>query len=141
MDYAGIRSRAAGQARRAGKLVAIRSPGSSADWQYGYDELGEKWTRLVAPFDTVRTNPIVDVDTPAYAVEFGYEQGERDGTLVRADDRRFLVAGLTSTGAILEAPSPARDKLVVGSVALEIVSTKPVEPGPVAVVYEVQCRG
>ena len=141
MDYAGIRKRAAGQIAGAGKIVAIRSPGNSAEWEYGYDELGDKWTRLVDPFDTVRTNPIVDVDVPAYAAEIGYEQGERDGTLVRADDRRFLVAGLTSTGAILPAPSPAVDKLFVGGVALEIVSTKPVEPGMLAVIYEVQCRG
>lgn len=140
MDYAGMRARAADQIRRAGKIVTIRSPGTSADWAKGYDELGDKWTRLVDPFDTVRVNPAIDDDVAVYAVEIGFKQGERDGTLVRTDDRRFLVAGLAASGGVMAAPDPAHDKLVIGSAALEIVVVHPIAPGPLDVVYEVHCR-
>lgn len=139
MNYAGLRGRSASLIRKMGKPVTLRVPGDSSLWAPGYDEQGDYWTRTEAPFDVVRVNPIVPVDWGAYAVEDRYERAEIDGTLVQAQDRRFWVSGIDAAGAVLPRPETTH-VLIVSGTELKIVTVKPVEPGPVAVVYEVQAR-
>jgi hypothetical protein len=122
MDYAGIRKRTAATIAKSGKTVTFRlsTPG-------GFD-----------PATGLITNPVVS-DTVAKAVEVNYSQMERDGTNVLSSDRRFLVAGLELDNSVLSQPSTIM-KLVVGTSILSIINVMPLEPGDVAVIYEVQAR-
>jgi hypothetical protein len=122
MDYTGIRARAAATIAKNGKTVTFRlsTPG-------GFD-----------PATGLITNPVVS-DTVAKAVEVNYSQSERDGTNVQTNDRRFLVAGLKVSGEVLNQPSTIM-KLIVGTATLSIINVMPLEPGDVAVIYEVQAR-
>lgn len=140
MNYQAMRASAADQIKRNGKPVALLSTGSSAEWEYGYDELGDKWTRLVEPFDVVRVNPISDASVSVYAVEHPYGLKEIDGTLIQSQDRRFYLAALDFFGAPFSDPKTG-NRLSVDGQVLEIASVVITKPGQTAVLYEVQCRG
>ena len=122
MDYVGVRKRAAATIAKNGKTVTFRlsTPG-------GFD-----------PATGIITNPSV-ADTQAKAVEMNYSQSELDGTNVQTNDRRFLVAGLKVDNSILSQPSTIM-KLMVGTTTMSIINVIPLEPGDVAVIYEVQAR-
>lgn len=124
MDYIGVRSSAAASIKKNGKAITIRIPAAVAS----YDPVAGTGT------------PAVPVDYLCYAVELNYKQGERDGTIVQANDRRFLVAGLTTAGAALTQPTTGM-VLITGSVTLPIVSVEPLNPGETTLLYTVQCRG
>jgi len=122
MDYTAIRKNAAATIKKNGKAIKIIVPGGTA------------------------YNPVTGTDTPGAdvtysgrAVETQYTQAERDGTMVKASDRRFLVSGLQDSGAAL-AQMATGQRIEVASVKLEIVNVMPLNPGDVNIIYEVQAR-
>jgi len=123
MDYEGIRTRSDKTITKNGKLVTLELSTAAS------------------------YNPVTGVETgaattayTAYAVESAYTQNQRDGTLVLANDRRFIISGLQASGAELPAITTAY-KLKIESKTFEIVNVIPTKPGAVPVIYEVQCRG
>jgi len=68
-------------------------------------------------------------------VQSEYHQRERDGTLIQAHDRKFLV----STEGIDIVPT-TEDALAVGTETYQIIDVKPLAPGGVAVMYTLQVR-
>ena len=71
--------------------------------------------------------------TPLAIVTDTYSQGVVDGTLIRADDLRVMA----DAGPV--APSTAH-KLRIGGVDHAIVAARPLAPGGVALMWELQCR-
>ena len=71
--------------------------------------------------------------TPLVIVTDTYSQGLVDGTLIMAGDRRVMV----EAGPV--APSTAH-KLRIGGEDYAIVAVRPLAPGGVALMYEVQVR-
>jgi len=72
-------------------------------------------------------------------VESKYEATEIDGTSIMSSDRKFITSDLTD-------PTTA-DKLVLGSVVLNIVSVKSLQPGEdetsgvvTTILWTLQCR-
>lgn len=122
MDYEGIRKRAASTIAKSGKTVKIIIPGGTA-----YDPV------------TGTETPGANIEHTAKAVEIQYSQAERDGTMIKANDRRFLVAGLKTDGSAL-AQMATGHKIEVSTVKLEIVTVMPLNPGEINVIYEVQAR-
>jgi len=122
MDYEGIRKRTAATIAKSGKTVKIILPGGTA-----YDP--------VTGLDT----PGADIEYSAKAVEIMYSQAERDGTMVKANDRRFIVAGLKTDGSAL-AQMATGHKIEVSTVKLEIITVMPLNHGETNVIYEVQAR-
>jgi hypothetical protein len=118
MNYPSLAATAARLVAQYGKSVTLRRPGAGT-------------------FDPVtgQTTPGTPTDSAVKAAEVGYEANERDGTMVRAEDRRFLIA---AAGILQPASS---DRLLVGSADLAIVTVEPLEPGPTPLLYTVQCRG
>ena len=119
-----------------GKSVFIRRPGSSVGWTKSWDvaQSRNKWTLNISPFTVIYTDPAgIPIDLPGHAIEKQYRQQEINGTTVMANDRRFLIADISS-------PTTA-DKLVVGGSILTIVNVGTIQPGDTALVYQLQCRG
>ena len=77
----------------------------------------------------------VDREDPCTLVETEYSSREVDGSLVRMTDRRLLV----STRG-LEEPPALSDRVRIGGRTLEVVTVKPVSPGGVVLLWEVQGR-
>lgn len=71
---------------------------------------------------------------PLVIVTEAYSQGVVDGTLVRADDLRVMAE---ATGPVT--PSTAH-KLRIGGVDHAIVAARPLAPGGVVLMWELQCR-
>jgi hypothetical protein len=122
MDYEGIRKRAAATIAKNGKAIKIILPGGTA------------------------YNPVTGAETAgadivhnAKAVEISYSQAERDGTMVKLNDRRFIIAGLKTDGTAL-AQMATGHKIEVSTVKLEIITVMPLNPGEINVIYEVQAR-
>lgn len=142
MNYAATAKRVLKTIERAGKPITIVRPGTAEGWTREYDpaQMRDKWTHPgeeegdpdVVVYEDPATTPIEDSTS---AVEDGYKSEEIDGTMVQAGDRRYWVPaeGLAEPRTI--------DRLVDGSDSLAIVSCKRVAPGPVVILYEVQCRG
>lgn len=137
MNYAATAKRVLKTIERAGKPITIVRPGTAEGWTRSYDpgEMRDKWTNDetgVVVYEDPATTPVEDVTS---AVEDGYTTQEADGTMVLAGDRRYWVPaeGLAEPRTI--------DRLEDGADSLAIVSCKRVAPGPVAILYEVQCRG
>ena len=78
-------------------------------------------------------DPGTAVDYPMAVVVSDYDLRHVDGTQIQAQDRRVL---MEAAGA---APLPG-DKLTVNGVAYKVIQAIPLEPGGVALMYEVQCR-
>lgn len=142
MNYTATAKRVLKTIERAGKPITIERPGTAEGWTREYDpaQMRDKWTHPgaeegdpdIVVYDDPATTPVEDNTS---AVEDGYNASEIDGTMVQAGDRRYWVPaqGLAEPRTI--------DRLVDGSDSLAIVSCKRVAPGPVVVLYEVQCRG
>lgn len=79
------------------------------------------------------TATTTDIDVTVMSDEFGW--GMQAGTAIEAQDRRFVVA----VQGLDNAPTPA-DKLVIGSDVYQVVNVKPLEPGGVALLYDLQVR-
>ena len=61
-----------------------------------------------------------------------YSLAHIDGALIRADDRRILMAS--------DVVPTVADRLIIGSETLAIINVTPTAPGGVAVLFEVQAR-
>ena len=122
MDYEGIRKRAAAIIAKNGKAIKVIIPGGTA-----YDPV------------TGAETAGADIEYSAKAVEIMYSQAERDGTMIKASDRRFIVAGLKTDGSALPVISTG-SRIEVSTIKLEIISAHPVNPGEINVIYEVQAR-
>lgn len=142
MNYTATAKRVLKTIERAGKPITIVRPGTAEGWTREYDpaQMRDKWTHHGAeegdPDIVVYVDPATTpVEDNTSAVEDGYNASEIDGTMVQAGDRRYWVPaeGLAEPRTI--------DRLVDGSDSLAIVSCKRVAPGPVVILYEVQCRG
>ena len=97
-----------------GQRGAIRVRGERSDWD-----------------DT----PAAVTDHPCTLAEMEYETSEIDGTLILANDSRYLVSAIGLTVA------PSADaQIVVQGQAMEIVRAKPLAPAAVVVMWTVQAR-
>lgn len=142
MNYTATAKRVLKTIERAGKPITIVRPGTAEGWTREYDpaQMRDKWTHAgakegdpdIVVYEDPATTPVEDNTS---AVEDGYNASEIDGTMVQAGDRRYWVPaeGIAEPRTI--------DRLVDGSDSLAIVSCKRVAPGPVVILYEVQCRG
>jgi len=142
MNYAATAKRVLKTIERAGKPITIVRPGTADGWTREYDpaQMRDKWTHPgaeegdpdIVVYEDPATTPVEDSTS---AVEDGYKADEIDGTMVQQGDRRYWVPaqGLTEPRT--------NDRLVDGADSLAIVSCKRVAPGPVVILYEVQCRG
>ncbi len=74
-------------------------------------------------------------DTTITAAVLDYANGEIDGTLILASDRKVYVAA----SDLAVTPAPA-DVLIIGSDQLSVVNVKPLSPAGTTVYWEVQCR-
>lgn len=115
---------------------------------YDYGPITAAASRLIARFGATVTlikpgevtgpenNPTVGPATEheVKAVIADYSALERNGSLIGLTDRKVMV----EAGDVV--PTQA-DRLRVGDRTLEVVSVKAIEPGGVAVYYEVQARG
>lgn len=72
------------------------------------------------------------VNTNVSAVVDSYSTFEIDGTLIKAEDKKLLVPA--SVGVV------AGDFFVVGTSVYRVVNNKPLEPGGVTLMQEVQLR-
>ncbi len=136
MNYTGLAAMASRLIRRSGKSVKLRRKGTADGWTYSYDPvLGDTWTLDEEPYTVVHTDPgETPVDYELKAVEFDYTSLERDGTLVQADDRRFMLEASGVTPLL-------SDRFLVGTEELAIVKVRPLMPGETEIYFEVQCRG
>ena len=97
-----------------GQRGAIRVQGERSDWDDG---------------------PAAVTDHPCTLAEMEYETSEIDGTLILANDSRYLVSAIGLTVA------PSADaQIVVQGQAMEIVRAKPLAPAGVVVMWTVQAR-
>ena len=132
-NYAPDRLDAAKEIRAAGKLVTLRIPGASS----------------VDPVTGVETaeDP---TDYTLHAIEESqnaitlWNQSNLDGSLIQTGDRFFMLAALDDSGVVIPAPLTT-DGFYVGDVAtgtlLSIKGVRALQPGDIAIYYEVQCRG
>lgn len=124
-----------------GKTASLQRPGTSASYTKTWNAAQSRYQ-----WENTVTHVVTYVD-PATAVtlvtgkvlESKYEFQEIDGTTILSSDRKFLTSDLTD-------PTTA-DKLIVGTVTLNIVSVKPLQPGAdedsgvsVTVMWTLQCR-
>ena len=75
------------------------------------------------------------MDTTITAAVLEYANGEVDGTLIQASDRKVYV----SAEGVAVNPAPA-DVLIIGFDVLSIVNVKPLSPAGTVVFWEVQAR-
>lgn len=115
-DYGRSKAAAERLIGRFGQIGAIRSVASS----------GTPWN----PDAGATTDQICTL------VELDYSATEIDGSLIEASDRKVLV----STAGVATAPTQA-DKIVIGGNAMDIISVKPLSPGGLVLLWEVQARG
>jgi hypothetical protein len=116
--YVGFQEIASDMLKEFGKPASLRKKTGGT-----FDSTLGQW--IIAP--TVTEHP-VDV------VEDEYNANEIDGTFVLVGDRKFLMTAVVT-------PSIG-DDLVVGADTLSIVAPViPLQPGSVAIMYTVNCRG
>ena len=116
-DYTRSRATADRLIARFGQAGAVRRSGAPS---------GDPWNPV----------PGSPTDHPCTLVDLDYTAREIDGTLIRATDRKVLVAA----GGLAVEPSVA-DRIVIAGTALEIVRVSPLAPGGTIVMYEIQARG
>lgn len=75
-------------------------------------------------------------DRVVRVVEISYRPSERDGQLIAATDRRFLI----SARGLTQPPDKEEDKLIVGGLEFRIVAVSPLSPAGIPVYYETQVR-
>ena len=72
---------------------------------------------------------------PCTIVVTDFKNREIDGTLVQAGDKKVIV----STSGLTIEPATG-DKIAVGGFDHSIVSVKPINPGGLVIIYQLQCR-
>lgn len=114
---------------------------------YNYPNIRATAERLIARFGQagtiVRVTNSGDAWSPTQSeeshavtlVDLDYSDVAVDGTLIKRTDRMVYVstAGVTITPGIA-------DKITIGGVAHEVVTVKPLSPGGVVVLWEIQAR-
>lgn len=111
---------------------AIRSEIATALGDVGFTAQVRRVSRAAGPNAWTPGSPTT-TDTPVKVISGTFQFGQIDGTLIRSTDRKITV----EAGQI--APTP-EDKLVIGGVEHEIVAVMPLDPGGVALLYEIQVR-
>lgn len=76
-----------------------------------------------------------ETDTAVRVMFDEFTWGQRAGSTIEANDVRLIVA----TEGLTAPPTPA-DKLIVGGTTYTIVEVKPLRPGGVDLLYDVQAR-
>ena len=99
-----------------GKTVIIRRPSTATP---------------VKPYRPV----VTDTDHSVQAVVEDFRAQEIDGTTIRTGDRKYLVA---ASG--VDIVPNASDKVVDGSIMLEVLSVKNVNPGGIEVIWTLHSR-
>jgi hypothetical protein len=84
-----------------------------------------------------RTGTVTPANHAVKVVETEYDIREIDGTVILRSDRRFLM----STEGLGQVDPNSADALIVGGKTLQVVSMKPLQPGGVVLLYDVQARG
>ena len=79
------------------------------------------------------TTPTATIETELPAMVQSYPQSMIDGTLIRAEDRRVMIAAGTIAPLV-------SDRLRIGTITYQIVSVMETAPSGVALYYEVQAR-
>lgn len=82
---------------------------------------GDEWNPVQVPNDVV-----------VKAVQTQFKAEEIDGTLIRTDDKLFLIAG----GADISLAK----RLIDGGIDYEVVNVREVKPGAVSILWKVQVR-
>ena len=78
-------------------------------------------------------NPVISVTlTPIYLLQSEYQAKEIDGTLIKTNDKRFLIYSETAIST--------ENKILDNNKKYSIVSIKETMPGSVNLLYEVQAR-
>jgi hypothetical protein len=121
MDYTAIRKNAAATITKNGKTAMLNIPAST------YNPI----TGLPASAVTSYT---------VKAVEILAKNKERPQTAVQNNERWFLLAALTTSNVALPVPRVDYTITVAGHEYF-ITAVMALEPGDVALVYEVHCRG
>lgn len=111
---------------------AIRSEIAGALGEVGFAAQIRRTTFAAGPNAWTPGTPTT-ADTPVKVISGAFEFGQIDGTLIRSTDRKITV----EAGQI--APTPD-DKLLIGGVEHEIIAVMPLDPGGVALLYELQVR-
>lgn len=114
MDYADLRATAEELIADAGQVAAIR-----------------RYTTTGPDYNPTRTPQ----DYPITVVELFYETREIDGSLVLTTDKKVIA----STAGVTITPSND-DELIIAGVAHEVVSVKPLQPGGIVLLWEIQAR-
>lgn len=98
-----------------GKTVTLTQPGTTTGPDYD-------------------PTPGVPVENTVTVVEVKIKQEHIDGTLIQQGDRMFLVS-------TQNAPDPSLDDtMTVDGVLLQVIAINPLKPGPVTMLWKVQCR-
>ena len=84
------------------------------------------------PWDVASTT---DSDITVYGMLDDYTERERDGVAVQATDRRYIIAAKDMTVV----PTPG-DKLLDGTLSMEVVSVRTVRAAATDVLYYLQVR-
>jgi hypothetical protein len=75
----------------------------------------------------------IEVDTPVVILSGSFEFDEIDGTVIDRKDRKLTMEAKNIV------PEPG-DDLIIAGVLHEIITVMPLDPGGVALLYEVQAR-
>lgn len=111
--------------------AAVASDVSAALAEVGFAAtLQRPSTGPATPWDATAVTPGATVAVTI--MQDTYDLRHIDGALIRADDRRILMAS--------DVVPTVADKLVIGSETLAIINVTPTAPGGTAVLYEVQAR-
>lgn len=90
--------------------------------------------------------PAVDISAPCTVVFDSFRASEIDGTMIQRGDVKVFMAvtGFTiaadASGNNVNTPTPA-DRLQASGKQYAVIDVKPLRPGGVAVMWEIQARG
>ena len=101
--------------------------------KYGQAATLTRWTKGAYNDDTLTTGTGSSADLAVTVVEWDFTARERDGTLIRAEDKRFILGGAD------DAPK-LNDKLKVGGVEWEVISVEETNPGGTVLLYVLHVR-
>jgi hypothetical protein len=111
---------------------AIAVEVAAALGEVGFTATHRRTTISAGPNEWTPGGP-VDVDTPVTILSDNFTFMEIDGTVIQTKDRKLLMEAKT----VIPVPG---DNLIIASVNHEILTVLPLDPGGIAVLYEVQAR-
>jgi hypothetical protein len=113
--------------------AGIAAEVSEALASVGFTATLRKTTETAGPNEWTPGVPVV-TDTAVTILSGNFRLDQIDGTLIQATDRLITMEARTVV------PSPG-DSLLIGGKDHEVIMVRPLDPGGVAVLYEVQVRG